>query len=161
MDQQQAEQFLFHEARLLDQREYLQWRALFGSSGVYWVPSNDTEADPALNCSIIYATGQQLDDRLTRAGSGHFWADQPPIKSIHTVANVTAERISDTQVSVLANQVIYLFRENDQRRDVPLEILPASAIYKLSKFAGGWQIDLKKLDLLQADGYLPLLPAFI
>ena len=161
MDQQQAEQFLFNEVRLLDQREYQQWRELFGSTGLYWVPVNDTDADPAINCSIIYATGQQLDDRLTRAGSSHFWADQPPIRSVHTVSNVSVERISDTEVKLLANQVIYLFRENDQRREVPLEILPGTSTYSLSKIGGGWQIDLKKLNLLQADGYLPLMPAFI
>lgn len=161
MDLQQAEQFLYREARLLDQREYVQWRALFGPTGVYWVPANDTEADPQLNCSIIYATGQQLDDRLTRAGSGHFWADQPPIKSVHTVSNISIEPLSASQIRLSANQVIYLFRENDQRRDAPLEILPATSTYTLSHSAGNWQIDLKKLNLLQADGYLPLLPAFI
>ena len=161
MDQQQAEQFLFEEVRLLDQRDYRQWRELFGATGVYWVPANDLEADPGLNCSIIYASGQQLDDRLTRAGSSHFWADQPPIKAIHTVSNVSVERVSDTQVKLQANQVIYLFRENDQRRDVPLEILPATSIYSLSEYGASWQIELKKLTLLQADGYLPLLPAFI
>lgn len=161
MTQQEAEQFLFAETRLLDQRRYQEWRALFGDEGVYWVPANDTDADPQINCSVIYASGQQLDDRLGRAGSSYFWADQPAIKSLHTVANICATAEDTENVLILANQVIYLYRENDQRREVPLEILPATSEYRLERVNNGWLIKLKKLNLLQADGYLPLLPAFV
>ncbi len=161
MTQAEAEQFLFNEVRLLDQRRYQEWRDLFGEKGLYWVPVNDTDADPTINCSVIYACGQQLDDRLTRAESSYFWADQPPIKSVHTVSNISVDVMGEQLVQILANQVIYLFRENDQRRDSPLEILPATSEYKLAKHAGEWQITYKKLAFLQADGYLPLLPAFV
>ncbi len=161
MTQQEAEQFLFAEARLLDQRRYEQWRQLFGEDGLYWVPVNDTDADPQINCSIIYASGEQLDDRLMRAGSSYFWANQPPLKSVHTITNVTVQGVDEDQPTILANQVIYLYRENDQRRDVPQDVLPATSEYRLTEHGDGWQITLKKLTFLQADGYLPLLPAFI
>jgi len=157
---QEAEQFLFAEVRLLDQRHYQQWRDLFGDDGVYWVPVNDTGADPQINCSVIYASGQQLDDRLERAGSSYFWADQPAIKSVHTVSNISVQA-NGGGITLMANQVIYLYRENDQRRDVALEILPATSEYRLEKGTTGWHIKLKKLNFLQADGYLPLLPAFV
>lgn len=161
MTQSEAEQFLYNEVRLLDQRRYPQWRKLFGDDGLYWVPANDTDADPQINCSIIYASGAQLDDRLTRAGSSYFWADQPPIKSVHMVNNVSVQNVDGGSLKVLANQVIYLYRENDQRRDVPLDILPASSEYELVEGAGEWLIKLKKLIFMQADGYMPLLPAFV
>lgn len=161
MTHQEAEQFLFAETRLLDQRRYQEWRALFGDEGVYWVPANDTDADPQLNCSVIYASGKQLDDRLGRAASSYFWADQPAIRSLHTVANVSAMTEDSGNMRILANQVIYLYRENDQRREVPLEILPATSEYRLVRINNSWLIRLKKLNLLQADGYLPLLPAFV
>lgn len=161
MKQQEAEQYLYEEARLLDQRDYQRWRNLFSEDGVYWVPVNDVSRDPDLNCSIIYATGRQLDDRLERAGSSYFWADKPPIRSLHTISNVSVQSGQQGIVRVTANQVIYLFRENDQRRDVPLEILPAFSEYKLQPSANGWAMLLKKLSFLQADGYLPLLPAFV
>lgn len=161
MTQFEAEQFLFEEARLLDQRHYQQWRELFGDDGIYWVPANDGDADPQINCSIIYAQGQQLDDRLERAQSGYFWADQPPIRTIHTVSNVSVQEEIDGSAQVVANQVIYLFRENDQRRDVPLEILPASSVYTVVNRGDYWGIKFKKLLFLQADGLMPLLPAFI
>ncbi len=91
MTQQEAEQFLFAEVRMLDQRDYRGWRDLFGGDGVYWVPVNDTDADPQLNCSVIYAGAEQLDDRLERAGCDYFWADQPAIKSVHTISNVSVD----------------------------------------------------------------------
>jgi|GEM_PF-1162353 len=162
MTQQEAEQFLFAEVGLLDKRDYKGWRDLFAAEGVYWVPVNDTESDPQLNCSVIYAGAAQLDDRLERATSSYFWADQPAIKSVHTVSNVSVVAGKNTdEITLLANQVVYLFRDNDQRRDQGLEILPASSEYRLNRVDQCWRIGLKKLNFLQADGYLPLLPAFV
>ena len=42
---QQIEEFLYTEARLLDQRDYEQWVTLFADDATYWVPAGD-EVDP-------------------------------------------------------------------------------------------------------------------
>jgi len=46
VDRQQVEQFLYHEAQLMDEHRYDEWLALWNDPALYWVPSNRDEADP-------------------------------------------------------------------------------------------------------------------
>ena len=46
VDRQAVEQFLYREARLMDESRYEEWEALWADDGVYWVPCNDDDTDP-------------------------------------------------------------------------------------------------------------------
>lgn len=161
MQRPEAEEFLYREVRLLDQGRFAEWRALFAPDGLYWVPSGDPQRDPEQHCSIIHAGPQELDDRLARASSPFFWAGDPPLRTVHMVGNVLVEHADPSRVTLTCNQVIYLYRDGDQRRDQPLHILPAQCEYRLVGEAGDTRIASKKIVLLQGDGLLPLLPAII
>jgi benzoate/toluate 1,2-dioxygenase subunit beta len=161
MTRVQAEEFIYREVRLLDRGQWRAWRALIAADGLYWVPSGDPDADPDAHCSVIYCDPQALDDRLERAESGFYWVGQPPIRSVHVVSNVLVDAAPGNPVQVECNQVIYLYREGDARRDQPLHILPARCEYRLVEGEGGWRIACKKVVLLQGDGLLPLLPPIL
>ena len=162
MDHAEAEIFLYSEARLLDKRRFREWQQLFDDEFIYWVPANDPEADPVENCSIIYAGPGELEDRLQRAESGYFWAGDPPFKTLHLVSNVTSSAAPEGSWLVESNLVLYIYRENDQRRDVPMNNLPALCEHQLIKNeSGDWKIAYKKVTLLNCDGVLPLLPPVI
>ena len=47
LDRSKIENFLYHEARLMDEHAYADWLALFTGDARYWVPSNDDDADPS------------------------------------------------------------------------------------------------------------------
>ena len=47
-----VEQFLFQEARLLDERLFEEWLALFSDDGVYWIPARIKQEDPIEEVSI-------------------------------------------------------------------------------------------------------------
>ena len=49
-----VEQFLFREARLADESDYDGWEALWTDDGVYWIPANGDDIDPATQMSIIF-----------------------------------------------------------------------------------------------------------
>ena len=161
MNQAQAEAFLFREVRLLDQRKFRDWRQLLTDDAIYWVPNGDADGDPQLNCSIVYATPSMVEDRLDRAESPFYWVGDPPIRSVHTVSNVLLERADGDSADIACNQVIYLYRENDQRRDQVLEVLPAQCEYRLQRHGDQWRIAHKKVALLNSDGLVPLLPPII
>lgn len=161
MNQAQAESFLFREVRLLDQRKFRDWRQLLTDDAIYWVPNGDADGDPQLHCSIVYATPSMVEDRLDRAESPFYWVGDPPIRSVHTVSNVLLERADGDSADIACNQVIYLYRENDQRRDQVLEILPAQCEYRLQRHGDQWRIAHKKVALLNSDGLVPLLPPII
>lgn len=157
MDTTTAEQFLFREARLLDRGAFRQWQQLFADDFVYWVPANDPDADPAENCSIIYNGPQELEDRLGRLESSHFWVGDPPLKTLHVISNVTVEN-GGAEALVESNLVLYIYRENDQRRDVPMDIVPAACEHRLALGGDAPRITYKKVALLSCDGIVPLLP---
>lgn len=161
MQRPEAEEFIYREVRLLDQGRFGEWRALFAADGLYWVPSGDPDRDPEQHCSIIHAGPQELDDRLARASSTFFWAGDPPLRTVHMVGNVLVEHADPGLVTLSCNQVIYLYRDGDQRRDQPLHTLPAQCEYRLIPGPGEVRIGYKKLVLLQGDGLLPLLPPII
>jgi len=85
----------------------------------------------------------------------------PPIRTVHTVSNVLLERSDATSAELACNQVIYLYRDNDQRRDQPLDVLPAQCEYRLRRLGDAWRIAYKKVALLNGDGLVPLLPPII
>lgn len=161
MDQREAETFLSREVRLLDQRRFRDWRALLTEDAIYWVPNGDADSDPQQHCSIVYATAAMVEDRLDRAESPFYWVGDPPIRSVHTVSNVLLERADAHSADIACNQVIYLYRENDQRRDQALDVLPAQCEYRLRRVGEAWQITYKKVALLNSDGLVPLLPPII
>ena len=49
-DLRRCEQFLLHEARLLDDGKFDDWLALFTPEAWYWVPSEPDQADPVRPC---------------------------------------------------------------------------------------------------------------
>ena len=48
IDRSECERFLIHEARLLDDRRFRDWMALFTEDGSYWVPASVGQA--SLTC---------------------------------------------------------------------------------------------------------------
>ncbi|MDZ7810781.1 MAG: aromatic-ring-hydroxylating dioxygenase subunit beta [Arhodomonas sp.] len=55
---QELVDFVYHEARLLDEKRYEEWEALFTEDGVYWIPLEHDQRDPDHHTSLVY------DDRL-------------------------------------------------------------------------------------------------
>ena len=161
MNQAQAEAFLSREVRLLDRRKFRDWRALLTDDAIYWVPNGDADGNPQQHCSIVYATAAMVEDRLDRAESPFYWVGDPPIRSVHTVSNVLLERADGDSADIACNQVIYLYRENDQRRDQTLDAVPAQCEYRLRRYGDDWQIAYKKVALLNSDGLVPLLPPIV
>ena len=49
-----VEEFLFHEARLLDTGRLEEWLALFTDDATYWVPLERDQKDPYETSSIIH-----------------------------------------------------------------------------------------------------------
>ena len=46
MSDYEIAQFLFREARLMDEHRYEEWLTLWADDGVYWVPCGHEDTDP-------------------------------------------------------------------------------------------------------------------
>ena len=63
LSRQEAEDFLFEEARLLDERLFEAWLHLFTEDGLYWIPIVE-DADPTTQTSILYDDSALLQMRV-------------------------------------------------------------------------------------------------
>jgi benzoate/toluate 1,2-dioxygenase subunit beta len=93
--------FLFHEAKLLDARDYDAWLALFAADATYWVPLREGQPDPESELNILYDDAGRLADRVARLNSGIAYAQEPPSRTSRTISNIMVSRdtaASDTVV---------------------------------------------------------------
>ncbi|MFT5530668.1 MAG: benzoate/toluate 1,2-dioxygenase beta subunit [Candidatus Poriferisodalaceae bacterium] len=91
LKQHRVEQFLFLEARLIDERRFSEWEALWVDEGIYWVPANGEDTDPHTEVSLIYDNRSRMHNRVERFSGGKAISQQPPPRTVHLVANVTIE----------------------------------------------------------------------
>lgn len=148
----EAENFLYHEARLLDEGHWRDWQKLFTADAKYWIPlSTVVDADPDHHISIIYDDMDLLEERLGRLESGACHAQIPPSRTLHLIGNVSVS-LSDSEVIVNSNLLLHEYRSNTQPRFYPVQSFPAHCEHRLRWQDGRWKIAFKKVVLLNCDG---------
>lgn len=156
LTRQEAEDFLYHESRLLDERRFEEWLDLFTSDGVYWIPI-DESADPEHEPSVLY------DDAATRAQRVHqllrqpHWSQMPPSRTLHLVSNVTvAGPIDGAACVVQCAMVVFELRPGDpqMRGRGEQRAFAGRCEYRLRRDER-WRIELKKLVLINRDLPIP------
>lgn len=76
-----AEDLLYREARLLDDRCYTEWTTMLTEDATYWVPCNGDGSDPNRTISLVYDDLAKLRDRISRLESGIAHAQSPRQRS--------------------------------------------------------------------------------
>lgn len=89
----QVEDFLYHEASLLDGQRWKEWLELYAPDCRFWVPAwkddHQLVDDPNAGMSFIYYESRGgLEDRVWRAQSGMSVASTPLPRTCHQVTNV-------------------------------------------------------------------------
>src|SRR5271167_3212239 len=105
---------LFHEAALIDWREWDAWLALYTADCVFWVPSwtgDETLCrDPLTELShIYYATRSGLEDRVWRIRSGLSVASIPMPRTMHTITNIRLVNATDASLTLESNWSVEIF----------------------------------------------------
>jgi 3-phenylpropionate/cinnamic acid dioxygenase small subunit len=108
----EAEDFLYSEAHLLDQRRYDDWVKLFTPDGIYWLPMEDG-SDPELVPSVLYDDMHLLRMRVHQYSKRHY-SQRPPSRTIRAISNVTVvDGDADNDVLVRCVAVVTELREGD------------------------------------------------
>lgn len=100
--------FLYREARLLDDRQWDEWLALYAEDVEYWMPAWDdddrTTEDPHSQISLIYYGNRNgLEDRVFRIKTERSGASTPEARTGHAVLNVEVLADRGTEVDVRYN----------------------------------------------------------
>ena len=104
--QHRVEQFLFREARYMDNHEYDRWLALWDADPVYWVPCNADDVDPTRQISIIYDRREQLEQRIRRMKSQYAHAQNPKSRLMRAVCNIEITDITPAELRVISTFVV-------------------------------------------------------
>ena len=132
-----VEQFLYREARLLDDRRFRDWLELFADDVRYWMASrtnrypknskaiaildpdryveDDVGADDEL--AILDETKETLTARVDRLDTGMAWAEDPPSRTRHLITNVEIEpeEADRTGLIVHSNFIVYKSRSETEQ----------------------------------------------
>ena len=87
-DLREVEQFVYREARLLDERRFDEWRDLFTEDGDYWAPTAHDQASPDARVSLFYDNRKTMAARIARLAHPDVHAQLPPSHTAHMVTNI-------------------------------------------------------------------------
>lgn len=113
---QSAEDFLVHEAELLDEERFEDWHALFTETGTYRIPITEG-TDPARHASLVYDDPLRLEERVYHLTQVPFPSQSPRSRTVHHISNVRVLAGQNTgSVVVKSNQLVTEMRLGDFRQ---------------------------------------------
>lgn len=107
-----VEQFLYREARLLDERDFYAWMELLADDFVYWVPIIPG-TDPEQQTSVVYDDRKLVDERVFRLLETPAHAQSPPSRTQHDITNVEVLGRDGDVLDVRCNLTVHEMRPGD------------------------------------------------
>lgn len=139
-------QFLYREARILDERRYSAWQELWTQDGMYWMPHKVDQQSPYDHVSLFWEDRMMREVRIRRLEHPRNWSQQPPTRSARLVGAVQIEG-----VDAGGNLVVHSsFQMTEWRKRQPRQ-LAGRYTHKLAAHDGGWRIRMKRVDLVNCD----------
>jgi 3-phenylpropionate/cinnamic acid dioxygenase small subunit len=161
----EVEQFLYREARLLDERRFHEWLDLFTDDVRYWMTGRSSRyprsskaigvLDPARRqepdleiedeLAILDETKTTLRGRIARLDTGMAWAEDPPSRTRHIITNIEVEPgDAASELKVYSNFLVYRTRAESEQ-----DFYVGARLDVLRRVDSVWKIALRKLVLDQ------------
>jgi biphenyl 2,3-dioxygenase beta subunit len=120
--QYEVEQFLYHEAALLDDRRFGEWLALIADDIHYWMPIRRTVTVENLHLEYARSDGMAYFDddradlgmRVQKLQSNSAWSENPPSRTRHLVSNVRILEVKGSEITLETAIHLYRSRLNDK-----------------------------------------------
>lgn len=149
------QEFIAHEARLLDEARYDDWLALFAADGRYWVPlKGAAQAEGAPHNALADEDQLLLSLRVQRLKNPKAHSQHPRSRSQH-VLQASQQLAGDSDSCELRTPFLYI-----ESRGARQLLLAGTATHRLVRAGDAWRIRLKRVDLLDAGEPLPAIQLF-
>ncbi|MGG7574303.1 aromatic-ring-hydroxylating dioxygenase subunit beta [Streptomyces sirii] len=103
-------QFLFREARLLDEWRLIEWYDEMLTDDVrYVVPATDVRGESADALGLIADDAARLRQRIEQILNGEVWCEDPRSRTNRVISNVEILADQGSYLEVAANVVVYRF----------------------------------------------------
>lgn len=134
------------EARLLDDRRFDDWLAMYAPECVYWVPASPGGGDPKREIAVSFDDRRRLEDRIFRLQNEYAWSQQPVSRTSRIVANATVFSTADADVFMLRSAFQATeFHAGDIR------IYAGWTGHRVRRRGGNWEILVKQVNLINCD----------
>jgi len=160
-----VEQFLYREARLLDERRFDDWLALLANDIRYWMAGRGNRYPRHSKAIAILDPGRYVEDemagdddlaildedkqsliaRVRRLDTGMAWAEDPPSRTRHLISNIELEPLEVPGVlRVYSNFLVYRSRGETEQ-----DFYVGARNDLLHRIDGDWKIAERKITLDQ------------
>ncbi len=149
--------FVVREARLLDEKRYEEWNALFTDDAIYWVPLVPDQEDGLDHTSHLYEDKLLRELRIERLKSPRAFSQQPPTRSHHLLQTPTVES-ADAAAGrwTVRSEFHYTESQGDE-----LHTFVGTCLHHLVLVGGALKMTLKRANMINCDAALPAVQLFI
>jgi len=144
----EVEQFLYHEAWLLDHGRLDEWLGLFAADATYWIPLQASQSDPLTASSIVYDDRRLLEIRVRQFQHPRAHARMPVPRTVHQISNVHVLEAEADELRVASTLVLLEYRHERQR------VWGALVEHRLRRTRDGLRIAAKRIDLVNSEAEL-------
>lgn len=149
--------FVYREARLIDEKRLDEWYALFTDDARYWMPLVRGQPEGEAHTSLFDEDKLLLKVRIERLRSPNAFSQQIPSFCQHVLQQPTVEK-----ADVVANRYIvrtpFIYAESQLDRQL---ILAGVSWHHLIWIGNALRIHMKKIELLNCDAALPSIQLFL
>ena len=147
IDRAAFEEFLVHEAALLDARRFRDWMALFTDDGTYWVPAVPNQKSPFDQASLFYDDRELMKTRVDRLEHPRIHVQTPPSRTAHLVGNVIVEQADPANGEFVVGSTVIMVEYRDEAQ----RIFAGRQHHRLRRDGSGFRIVQKRVDLINCD----------
>lgn len=150
----QAIELIWHEAALLDAKDYQAWDALWTDAGRYVIPIDPDTDDFDGSLNMVNDDTRMRRMRIERLTSGYSMSALAAARTVRTVSRFTVEERTEDSITVRSAQILVGFKRDDQ------QTLAADVTHRIRYTESGPRLDLKVIRLVNsqaavnASGYL-------
>ncbi len=141
---------IHHEARLLDERRYDDWVALFAEDARYWVPVSPAMQSPREGPSHFHDDIQVLRVRTHRLANPRAFGAEPPPRTAHIISGITVEEDGDMIIAG-SSQIMLEYRNRDGF-EADSRVFGGRVTHHLRRGGDDFRIVVKRIDLVNAEG---------
>jgi 3-phenylpropionate/cinnamic acid dioxygenase small subunit len=149
-------EFVYAEARLIDEKRLEEWYELFADDGCYWLPLTRGQKNGRTENSLMFEDKLLLKVRIARLRSAHAYSQAPPSWCQHVLqAPAIEDRGSISGMAVLRTAFMYAESQHDHQ-----EIYAGVVWHHLKRVGERLVMSLKKVEILNCESALPSLQLF-
>ncbi len=150
-------EFVFHEARVIDQQRFQEWLDLFAADGHYWMPLEWAQSDPHLATSLMYEDKLLLQIRIERLKGNRTFSQKPRSRCHHVLQVPQIDKRDEAGNEYVTWTAMHYVESRLDEQD----LYAAWATHTLAMIDGTLKIKLKRVDLVNCDAALRSIQLFM